>query len=137
MSQSNIEIQHELIAAFNEGSVDAALPFFDPDVEVYDPDLPDGGTYRGREGVRHMLDLMMSDADTTEVLDFRVVASGDRVVVLTHTRMGGKPGQLDVEVRDAHVMTYRDGKIVYWRLYLDRDEALSDVGLDPSEVAGP
>jgi ketosteroid isomerase-like protein len=137
MARSNIEIQQELIAAFNEGSVEAVLPFFDPDVEVYDPDLPEGGTYKGREGVRHMLDLMLSGNDTTEVLDFRMVPAGDRVVVMTHTRVRGKPGQPDIEVRDAHLMTYRDGKVVYWRLYLDRDEALGDAGLDPTEVLGP
>ena len=28
-------------------------------------------------------------------------------------------------------MTFRDGKIVYWRLYLDRNEALADAGIDP------
>ena len=28
-------------------------------------------------------------------------------------------------------MTFRDGKIVYWRLYLNRAEALRDAGLDP------
>jgi hypothetical protein len=33
-------------------------------------------------------------------------------------------------------MTFRDGKIVYWRLYLDRGEALSDAGLDPA-LANP
>ena len=28
-------------------------------------------------------------------------------------------------------MTFRDGKIVCWRLYLDRAESLGDAGLDP------
>ena len=29
-------------------------------------------------------------------------------------------------------MTFRDGKITYWRLYMDQAEALADAGLDPS-----
>jgi hypothetical protein len=33
-------------------------------------------------------------------------------------------------------MTFQDGKITYWRLYLDRTEALTDAGLDP-ELARP
>lgn len=136
MQHTNVEIHNRLIAAFNEGGVDAALPFFAPDVEVYDPDLPDGGTFRGQDGLRHMLGLMMSGNASTEVLDYRLIPTGDRLVVLTHTRVTGKPGHPDVELHDAHVMTYRDGKVVYWRLYLDPDEAFGDVGLNPAEVPG-
>jgi hypothetical protein len=28
-------------------------------------------------------------------------------------------------------MTFRDGKVVHWRVYLDQAEALSEAGLDP------
>jgi hypothetical protein len=31
---------------------------------------------------------------------------------------------------DAHTLTFREGKLVYWRAYLDPNEALSDAGLD-------
>ena len=31
-------------------------------------------------------------------------------------------------------MTFRDGKIVYWRLYLDRNEALTDAGPGSARV---
>ncbi len=51
----------------------------------------------------------------------------------THTYLRGTGGDPEVEVRDAHTMTFRDGKVVYWRLYMDRNEALSDAGLDPRE----
>ena len=33
-------------------------------------------------------------------------------------------------------MTFRQGKITYWRLYIDRTEALTDAGLYP-ELARP
>jgi ketosteroid isomerase-like protein len=38
-------------------------------------------------------------------------------------------------MRDAHTVTFRDGKIIYWHLYLDPDEALADAGLDPMSPA--
>ena len=79
---------------------------------------------------------MLSGNETTEVRDFEAIPAGDRVVALTHTYFRGEGGDPEVEVRDAHTMTFRDGKIVYWRLYLDRNEALSDAGLDPLESAG-
>lgn len=136
-TSSNVEIYGRLIEAFNQGGTDAVLGFFSEDVEVYDPDLPGDGTYRGQDGLRHMLDQMLSGAERTVVRDFEVIPAGDRVVALTHTYARGEGGDPEVEVRDAHMMTFRDGKIVYWRLYLDRNEALSDAGLDPAEVTGP
>ena len=128
---SNVETFQRLIAAFNEGGVDAVLGFFDEDVEVYDPDLPPDGSYRGREALRGVLELMLSGNETTEVLEFDAIPAGDRVVGLTRTYSRGTGGGPEVEVRDAHTMTFRDGKIVYWRLYLDRSEALADAGIDP------
>lgn len=136
-SPSNVEIYRSLVAAFNLGGPDAVLGFFSEDVEVYDPDLPGDGTYRGREGLRHMFDQLLGGTEQTLVRRYDVIPAGDRVVALTHTYARGPGGNPEVEMRDAHTMTFRDGKIVYWRLYLDRDEALSDAGLDPDEVAGP
>jgi ketosteroid isomerase-like protein len=52
-------------------------------------------------------------------------------VALLHTRGTGERDDLVVETRDAHTITFRDGKVAYWRLYLDQAEALSDAGLDP------
>ncbi len=136
-SNANVETYRQLLAAFNRGGVDAVLDFFSEDVEVYDPDLPGDGTFRGRQGLRRMLEQMLSGAESTVVRGFELVPAGDRVVALTHTYTRGEGGNPSVEVRDAHTMTFREGKIVYWRLYLDRDEALSDAGLDPAQVDGP
>ena len=134
MRRSNVQTCNELIAAFNRAGVDGALPYFAPDCEVYDPDMPAGGTFRGRDALRGMLEMLMSGNSSTEVIDFRVVPAGDRVVALTHTCARGDSGLTGVEVRDAHVMTFAEGKITYWRIYGDQEEALSDVGLDPAEA---
>ena len=136
-TSSNVEIYRRLVEAFNEGGTDAVFEFFSDDVEIYDPDLPGDGTYRGQDGLRLVLDQMLSGAESTVVRDFEVIPAGDRVVALTHTYTRGEGGNPEIELRDAHTMTFRDGKIVYWRLYLDRNEALSDAGLDPARVTGP
>ena len=132
---SNVETYRRLVDAFNQGGVEAVLGFFAEDVEIYDPDLPGDGTYRGRDGLRRVLDQLVGGSESTEVLEYEAIPAGDRVVALTHTYLRGSGGDPEVEVRDAHTMTYRDGKIVYWRLYLDRNEALTDAGLDPSTAA--
>jgi ketosteroid isomerase-like protein len=129
--ESNVEIYRRAIDAFNRDGVEGVLPFISEEVEVYDPDLPPG-EYEGHHGVRLVLTQLTSGFQDVEVLDFRLLAAGDRVVALTRTRGQGERTDLQVELSDAHTVTIRDGKIVYWRLYLDQGEALTDAGLDPA-----
>jgi ketosteroid isomerase-like protein len=135
--ETNVETFRRMLEAFNRGGVGEILEFFDDDVEVYDPDLPDDGAYRGKEALRRLLEQMLDGTEHTQVWDYELVPAGDRVVALTHTYARGEGGGPEVEMRDAHTMTFRDGKIVYWRLYLDRKEALADVGLSHRDGAGP
>ena len=128
--QSNVETYQRILEAFNREGVDGVMPYFAEDVEVYDPDMP-AGPHRGPEAVRHVAEEMTSGFADVEIIDFRLLPAGDRVVALLHTRGKGDGVDLEVETRDAHTVTFRDGKIAYWSVYLDQAEALSDVGLDP------
>lgn len=133
---TNLEITRRLFSAFNEEGVEGVLPYYDDDCEVYDPDVPGNRSYRGKEGLRSLLNLLLTGAEQTEIRDYELLPAGDRVVALMRTYFRGDGGGPEVEVRDAHTMTFRDGKVVYWRLYIDRIEALTDAGLDP-ELARP
>jgi ketosteroid isomerase-like protein len=128
--ETNLETYQRILETFNREGVDGVMPYFTDDVEVYDPDLPEG-PYRGPEAARRVVELLMSGFDVVEIKDFRLLPAGDRVVALLHTRAKGERDDLEVETRDAHTITFRDGKIAYWRLYLDQTEALTDAGLDP------
>jgi len=128
--KTNIEIFEQLLEAFNRDGVEGVLPYYTDDAEVYDPDLPPG-TYRGRQAISRVIEQLMSGFRHVEIRDFRLVPAGDRVVALIHTHGTGEHDGLEVELRDAHMVTFSDGKITYWRLYLDQVEALSDAGLDP------
>ncbi len=123
-----------MLAAFNERGLEGAVEFFDEDVEVYDPDLPEGTKIRGHDAVICRFGEMLDAFEEMKVEDFEVISAGPRVVALIHTAGYGvgRYGQMDFEQRDAHVMTFRNGKITYWRLYMDQAEALADAGLDPS-----
>ena len=133
---TNVEIFRRVLKAFNDEGIEGVLPYFDDDVEVYDPDLPSDRSYRGKEALRSLLEDLLMGAETTEVREYECLPAGDRVVALLRTYSRGQGGNPEVEVRDAHTMTFRNGKIVYWRLYIDRIEALTDAGLDP-ELAYP
>jgi limonene-1,2-epoxide hydrolase len=132
LTDTNVETFRRVIEAFNAEGLDGAMRYFDEEIEVYDPDLPGNGTIRGHEEVRRTIGQMVDSFDQMTVRDFEFVPAGDRVVGLIHTtgRGEGRRGQMEVQIRDAHTMTFRDGKVVYWRLYLDRAEALADAGLN-------
>jgi limonene-1,2-epoxide hydrolase len=130
--KTNIEIATRLMQAFNDEGIEGVLPYYADDCEVYDPDLPGNHTFRGKEGLRSVLDLMLTGSEQTEIRDYELLPAGDRVVALNRTYFRGEGGGPEVEVRDAHTLTFRDGKVVYWRLYMDRTEALTDAGLDPN-----
>jgi ketosteroid isomerase-like protein len=129
--ETNLEIARRLLQAFNDEGIEGVLPYYDDDCEVYDPDVPGNHTYRGKEGLRSFLNLMLMGSERTEIRDYELLPAGDRVVALIRTYFRGDGGGPEVEVRDAHTMTFRNGKITYWRLYIDRTEALTDTGLDP------
>ncbi|MDP9228538.1 MAG: nuclear transport factor 2 family protein, partial [Actinomycetota bacterium] len=136
MPARNVDIYKQVLADFGERGVDGALEHFADDVEAYDPDLPGGGGFRGHEAVRKLLEELLKGVEAVEVRGFDLLPAGDRVVGLIHTYARGDRDRMEVELRDAHTFTFRDGKVVYWRLYLDQKEALSDAGLDPTLAEG-
>jgi ketosteroid isomerase-like protein len=56
------------------------------------------------------------------------IECGEHVVVPNRARMWGRDG-IEVEARYAAVATLRNGRILTWRLYQERDQALKAVGL--------
>jgi ketosteroid isomerase-like protein len=128
----NVEIYRKIIEAWNKEGIEGVLPYYDEDIEIYDPDLPSDGVYRGREAVRGVLESA-STGSTLEISDWELIPAGDRVVGLLDTRrLDPRPDGIDVGIREAHTLTFRNGKAVYWRAYLDRKDALADAGLDPA-----
>ena len=135
MQENNFEIYKRVLEAFNREGIEGVLEYFGKDVEVYDPDLPPGRPYRGREAVREVSEQLTSGFESVQIRDFELLPAGDRVVAVLHTHGRGEGDDIEVEMRDAHTVIFRDGKIVQWRLYLDPDEALADAGLDPISPA--
>jgi ketosteroid isomerase-like protein len=139
MEPDNVATYQLVLEAFNREGVEGVLPYISEDVEIFDPDLPPA-PYRGHDAIRRVAGQLMSGFENVEIQEFRLIPAGDRVVALLRTRGKGERIDLEVEMSDAHTVTFQDGKIVHWRLYLDQSEALADAGLDPALAradAGP
>ena len=131
MSRENMEIVRRSYDAFNRGDLDAVLESVDPLIAVeYWGERPDPDrSYHGHAGVREFVGQLREifpdyRADVEECID-----AGDDVVVVVRNRGTGQTSGLEVDVRSGQVCTLRAGKLVRWRLYSSRAEALEAMGL--------
>ena len=130
MSQENVEAAKRGYEAFARGDIDAILEAMDPEVEEHNPpEVPEAAIHRGREAVRRdweqTLDLF--DDFSIDVEDF--FDAGDEVVVYLRYVGRARGSSADIEAVMAHVLTFRDGKVIRLRQFFDRAKALEVAGL--------
>jgi|SRR5215211_3991965 len=130
MSQENVELVRRASDAWNRGDYAAALESVAPEIEVEDNlggDLD--GTYEGIAGLqKYLASFWGSFVDFhTEIED--CIAEGDEVVFSAHHYGRGKGSGVRVEMQNWHVCTVRDGKIVRYRFFRTKPEALEAAGL--------
>jgi ketosteroid isomerase-like protein len=136
MSRENVEIVRTLAEGFQHRQHERAFEFYDREIE-WDASrvvemLPDNaGIYHGHEGVRtYWRNWLSAWSDLRfEIQD--VVDAGDEVVLLIHNqRQWGRHSGLETEFPPyAMVFTFRDGKVIRLRHYLDQQVALEAAGL--------
>jgi ketosteroid isomerase-like protein len=124
-----VEIVRGAYEALLRGDPEGALAAIDPEIEIYDHDLPDAGEYRGFEGLgRWQADWERSwESWRWDPEDF--IDAGERVVAVLRVHAKGRQSGVDVQRVDGAVWTLRNGKCVRLDYYGSSDEALEAVGL--------
>lgn len=103
--EQNLEAAKRGYAAFSAGDAAGAMEDMADDVEWITPgNSAISGTRRGKEEVGELWGKFAEKGFTTSPQYW--FSDDDRVVVLTHTSIGGE------EADTADVLTYRDGKLV-------------------------
>jgi ketosteroid isomerase-like protein len=92
-------------------------------------DLPDSQTYRGHDGIQALFDNWAATFRTFSVEVEELIDAGDGVIAML--RLTGAIGDTDqqVEMTEAHLTTWRDGKAIEVREFATRDEALEAAGM--------
>jgi uncharacterized protein len=134
MSQQNVELMRGVYAEMARGNFWALAPLLDEDVEwEWDPRFASlvGGpqTYRGPDGVERATKEVLAGWKwfTIEAEDF--IEADGTIVVLTHQRARARHGDAEIDQPAADLWTLRDGKVVAFRGFYDRGEALRAAGL--------
>lgn len=120
--QENTQRVQAAYAAFGRGDVPAFMDALADDVEFvipYPADVPNGGTFRGKAGVREWLGKTMENVQFRMLVPREFIAQGDKVVVLLHAEATVKRTGREVVQDVAHVVTLRDGKVARHYAYED------------------
>jgi ketosteroid isomerase-like protein len=134
MSQENVELVRRAYAQLGAHparvEASALAEFVAPDVEFDLSELyPEAPVFRGLEGAAGLADFLPWGRSLKLEPERFFDVDDERVLVLVHATAHGEGSGVPVELRDAHLLTIRDGLCVRIKVYLDRAEALEAVGL--------
>jgi ketosteroid isomerase-like protein len=129
MSRENIETIRRCDAAISRGDTGAYLLGIDRDVEFIPRRAAVEGTYHGHDGMRKYI---AENADSYELFEVRNTEFrdlGDRILAFGTVRVRGKESGVEVTHPTAFLVTFRDGKIISFQDFGERDKALEAAGL--------
>jgi ketosteroid isomerase-like protein len=136
MSQENVEVVRRAFEVFNRSGAETVVSsgLWSPEV-VFDPSptgIPGLGVYRGYDEVRSFFQDDWFQTFPFEEWELEVeelIDHGDRVIAMSRQRGRGASSGVVAELELANVFTLRDGKIVGFEIYRDREKALEAAGL--------
>jgi ketosteroid isomerase-like protein len=126
----------ELYAAINRNDIPAALEFLDPDIVRVEPEgFPTAGTYRGHAELEAHLSKGRGTWAEGACEPEEYLVAGDKYIVCLHVlvRLKDHADWIDGRMADGYLL--REGKVIEWRSFAHRSQALSWAGLADSPRA--
>jgi hypothetical protein len=135
MSQENVEVVKQAIAAYNRRDFEAMQTLNHPDVQL-DWSASRGieaGVYRGWEAVARFYQSYFDTFAEINIEPDRFIESGDSVVVPNHAQVRGRDG-IEAVAQSTLVFEIRSGCLARLCLYQATHEALEAVGLSEQDA---
>ena len=130
MSQENVEKTESFIAAYNRRDFEAAVRFFDPQIEWVLPALQRSDSCHGPEEIIRFWDGLDETFDELRLDPQEFVDAGDRVAVRLRYYGRGKGSGAELETEMYHqVTTFRDGIMVRIEYFTNWPAALEAAGI--------
>ncbi len=130
VSEQDLDVIREAIAAWNEGDAEAVISYLDPDVELVPiRSLLEGGSYHGHDGMRRYADDIAAEWEAMHLQIEEVRDAADGVLVLGRFQATGKSG-VELDAPAAWLTTMRGGKVTRMQAFSTREEALRATGLE-------
>jgi ketosteroid isomerase-like protein len=135
MLQENVEKVRDSVAAYNRRDFDAAVEFFDPEIDWVFPPSIGAESCHGPEEVKRLWRGVDETFEEFGIEPQELLDAGDRVAVRArfHGRGKSSGAQVDEEAFH-HVVTFRDGRIVRIEHFTDWAEPSKPQGF--SSIGG-
>jgi ketosteroid isomerase-like protein len=132
MSRENVELVYQGNEAFNRRDLDAFLSLCDPDLEFFSRfmELEGGRPYRGHDGIRDWWEKVHGVWSDLSLEIEEVRDLGEVTVTQAHLRGHGMESDAHWEQTQWHVLEWRGGKVLRWRIFMSEADALEAVGLE-------
>jgi ketosteroid isomerase-like protein len=130
MSKVNLEVMRTAMEAFNRRDGKAFDALLSEDAEIIPVRASlEGTTYRGGDaGTQYCAAVETTWQDLGWEIE-ELKARGDLVLAVGHIRGHGRDSGVTIDSRAGWIAEFRDGLILRFHTYADRDEALEAAGL--------
>jgi len=122
-AEENTRLAQSAYEAFGRGDIAALAALMADDIEWVLPgdpnDNPMAGTYRGKDEVLAWFGRLAEDLDFTAFEPRDFIAQGDKVVSIVHAEATVRNTGRSVVNDEAHLWTFKEGKVARFRIYFD------------------
>ena len=130
MSQENVKRHRRLAETFSAGEIEAFIAYCDPRIEFHTEFAEVAGCYQGHDGLRKFF----RDYEDVWGEEIRIEPEayfdlGEHTLLFIVVRGRGRHSGLEVVMASAHLARWRDGLLIYFKAYADREDALRDLGV--------
>ena len=131
MSEQNIELHRRWLEAYNARDMESLIAYCDPGIEFHSVFAAvGGGLYHGHDGMRRWhRDMQDVWGDEISVEPEAYFDLGDHTLVFALLHGRGQGSGAGVAIAGAQVARWRDGRMVYVKIYANKDDALGDLGI--------
>ena len=124
MSQQNVEALRPVYAAWEQGDFTSSLPLFHETVTLaVDPDIPDGGTYEGMDGVLAYTSRFLEPWESLTISAESFEVAGERVLVKVHQAGIGTGSGAPVTIDYFQVWTFSGDRVVRLEVIMSEERA--------------
>ena len=137
MSEHNVELHRRLVAAANAHEPEESFRLFDRQIEFHSRFASVGAVtvYRGHDGLRrYRRDLYDAWGEDLRVEAEAYFDLGEQTLVFYTVHGRGRHSGAETSMWFANVARWRDDLCTYWKAYVDRDEALRELGVTEDEL---
>ena len=127
--QENTQTAKDTYAAFGRGDIPAVLGVMTDDIEWVFPGsadvVPLAGTHTGKAAVGAWFGTLDGNVEFQTFEPREFIAQGDKLVALVYVENTVRSTGGKVAVHEAHLWTFRDGKVAGFRVYTDTEAGAS------------